>query len=120
MLIANIFHATNKGNHKAFLEEKMIKPVKLGVAAGLVWGVAVFLTTLFATWTAYGKAFIQVMMSMYIGLDFSWGGAFIGFIWGFVYVFIGFGILAWLYNKMTCCGCCGGNGHDQHENKQGK
>lgn len=78
----------------------MLDPKRLGVAGGILWGAVMFICTLLALFTGYSREFLQLMATVYPGYDISWGGAFIGLLYGFVDAFIGLYILAWLYNKI--------------------
>ncbi|MGM0439598.1 MAG: bacteriophage holin [Chlamydiota bacterium] len=87
-----------------------LHPVKLGLAGGVLWGLAVFVVTLISVVTSsmetagYGKMFLDVLASIYPGFTISVGGSIIGLIYGFIDVFIGLALFAWLYNAF--CGCC--------------
>jgi hypothetical protein len=78
-----------------------LKPVPLGVAAGILWGVlCVFLTTLLSVYTGYGKAFLEVIPeSVYPGYSITLTGSFIGLVYGFFDGFFCGVIFAWIYNK---------------------
>ena len=70
----------------------------LGMALGLVWGLAImFGTWWLLLWDAPGEI-ISKLGSFYIGYSYSWGGAIIGLIWGFVHGFIAGVLIAWLYD----------------------
>ena len=73
----------------------------LGLAGGSMWGVVLFLFTLTATATGYGREFVDLVVSVYPGFSVSYPGAFIGLVYGFVDAFVGFAVLAWLYNWFT-------------------
>ena len=75
-----------------------LNPKNLGLAGGIVWGVALFLFTLIAIPTGYGAVFLNLVSSVYIGHSLSVPGAFLGLIYGFIDAFIGVYIFAWLYN----------------------
>lgn len=75
--------------------------VALALAGGLMWGVVLFLFTLTATATGYGREFVDLVVSVYPGFSISYIGAFIGLIYGFVDAFVGFAVLAWLYNRFA-------------------
>jgi hypothetical protein len=68
------------------------------LAGGILWGVTCFVLAILAMY-GYGIPMINLFESLYIGFASSWKGAFIGAIWGFVDMFIGAYIFAWLYNK---------------------
>ncbi|MDR3623517.1 MAG: bacteriophage holin [Chlamydiales bacterium] len=79
----------------------MLKPVKLGIAAGIVWGVCMFISTILAIYTGYFEQFLRLMAGIYPGFDISWIGAFLGLIYGFIDAGIGFFLIAWIYNKLN-------------------
>ena len=83
----------------------MLKPCKLGLSVGIVWGLSIFICTILASFTDYSKDFLMVLKSIYIGFDIGIGGAFIGLVYGLLDGFIGFAIIGWLYNKLSGC-CC--------------
>ena len=69
----------------------------LGIALGIVWGLATLLGTwCLLLWGSPGKIMSNLGV-FYIGYTYSWGGAVIGLIWGFVYGFIAGVLIAWLY-----------------------
>jgi len=69
----------------------------LGMALGIIWGLAILLGTWWLLlWDSPGEIFSK-LASFYIGYSYSWGGAVIGLIWGFVYGFIAGVLIAWLY-----------------------
>ncbi len=79
----------------------MIRPVKLGLAGGILWGLCMFICTVIALYTGYAAQFLNLMSSIYFGYTISWGGSLIGFIYGFLDVFIGLFLLGWLYNLLN-------------------
>jgi hypothetical protein len=80
-------------------EVSMLNAKKLGAAAGIIWGLCMFVCTLIAMHTGYAKAFLLLMKSIYPGYTISFTGSLLGFLYGFADAFIGFFLLAWLYNK---------------------
>lgn len=76
-----------------------IDGLRLAVAGGLVWGLALFFLTLIAAGTGYGADFLNIF-SFYPGYEISFWGSPVGFIWGFVDGFIMLGLLAWFYNHL--------------------
>jgi len=80
--------------------------MKLNVKAyaltcGILWGLAVLLGTWWLLiWNSPG-AIISKLSAFYIGYSYSWGGAVIGLLWGFVDGLIVGAIFAWLYNKIA-------------------
>jgi hypothetical protein len=79
----------------------MLNATKLGLAGGIAWGVCLFLTTLLSVWTGYGKAFLEMVSSLYPWFGISIGGAFLGLIEGFIDGFVCLFVLAWLYNRFN-------------------
>ena len=77
-----------------------LNAVKFGIAAGLVWGIYVFAISLIAE-TGYALGLVQALGQLYIGDSASLGGAFLGFIYGFLDAFIGFYLIGLFYNMMT-------------------
>ena len=72
----------------------MLNAKKLGVAGGIVWALSMFVCTILAMYTGYSAVFLKVMASIYPGYAISWGGVFLGPIYGFVDAFIAFYLLA--------------------------
>jgi hypothetical protein len=75
-----------------------INPKNLGLAAGILWGFAVFITGLLNIETGLGWGFINSMGSIYIGYKGTMLGSFLGLIYGFLDGFTGGYLLAFLYN----------------------
>jgi len=76
----------------------------IAIAAGLVWGLAMFLTGLAnLIWPSYGQAFLEVMASIYPGYtpSASVGQVIIGTLYGLVDGSIGGAVFAWLYNRFA-------------------
>jgi len=79
-----------------------LKPLALGVAFGILWGGAVFLTTLLSYYAGYGTAFLEALpRSIYPGYSITLAGSFIGLIYGFIDGFVSGAVLGWLYNKVA-------------------
>lgn len=75
-----------------------LRKTALGISIGLLWG----LTILLGTWwllvrDAPGDV-ISKLSAFYIGYSYTWGGAIIGFLWGFVDGFIAGVLIAGFYN----------------------
>ncbi len=75
----------------------------LGLASGILWGLAVLLCTLWVVWKGGGNTF-GLLDKFYWGYSISYGGAFIGLIWGFIDGLICGWIFAWLYNRLVKSG----------------
>ena len=78
----------------------MLNPLKLGIAGGIIWGLSMFTCTILAIYCGYSTKFLNVMASIYPGFTISWGGAFLGLVYGFFDLFIGLFLLGWLYKKL--------------------
>jgi hypothetical protein len=78
----------------------MLNARRLGLAGGIIWSISMFICTVLAIYTGYTKEFLNLMGSIYLGYSISWPGAFIGLVYGFIDAFVGFYLLAWLYNKL--------------------
>jgi hypothetical protein len=75
-----------------------LNPVKLGLAAGILWGVALFIFSWVSRYSGWGMFWLSQWMDVYSGFNFSTLGIFIGLIYGFVDGFVSFFLLGWLYN----------------------
>lgn len=73
----------------------------LGIAVGLVWGLSVMLGTWWLLIMGSAGETISKLGKVYYGYTYSWGGAVIGFGWGFVDGFIGGFLIAWIYNLVN-------------------
>jgi hypothetical protein len=69
----------------------------LGMSLGILWGLSVFLTTIWAIAGGHGATLAQ-LQAYYFGYSVTYLGAFIGLIWGFVHGFIAGVLIAWLYD----------------------
>jgi hypothetical protein len=78
----------------------MLKPVKLGLSGGIIWGLSMLFCTILAIYTGYSAKFLDIMANVYPGYSISWPGAFIGTVYGFLDGFFGLFLLGWLYNKL--------------------
>ena len=70
----------------------------LGMALGIVWGLAIMLGTWWLLLLDAPGDIVSKLASFYLGYSYSWGGAVIGFFWGFVDGFIAGVLIAWIYN----------------------
>lgn len=78
----------------------MIDARRLGFAAGILWGLSMFVWTLVAMHMGYGMSCLTMMVEMYPGFEISMGGALVGLIYGFFDGFISLFLLGWIYNKL--------------------
>lgn len=77
-----------------------LKPIALGIAAGVLWGGCIFITTILSVYNGYGKAFLEAIPeSVYPGYSISASGSLIGLGYGLIDGFICGVIAGWLYNK---------------------
>lgn len=83
-----------------------INPMTLGIAGGILWGLGLSLMTLVNIMTGYGDFFLQMVQSIYPGYHASMMGIIVALVYGFIDVFVGFYLLAWLYNKMSNAHSC--------------
>lgn len=70
----------------------------LGMALGLVWGLAIMLGTWWLLILGARGEIISKLTAFYPGYSYSWGGAVIGLLWGFVYGLIAGVLIAWFYD----------------------
>ena len=109
---------------------KQLSSCGLGLACSITWGLALFILVLFNLHFDWGGTLLDVLSSLYIGIDYNIKGAFIGLFWGLAHGFIAGWVTAFLYNcsvhhiankccksssaaaSSSCCGnsnngCCG-------------
>lgn len=73
---------------------------KLGLAGGILWGLALFLTTLLGVWTNYAHNFLNILIGIYPKYRITYAGSILGLIYGFIDGYVGLYLLAWIYNKL--------------------
>ena len=76
----------------------MLHSARLGFAGGILWGITVFIMTVISIYTGYATEFLNILSGVYIGYTITWWGSVLALIYGFIDGFIGFLLLAWLYN----------------------
>lgn len=79
----------------------MLNAKNLGLAAGILCGVSMFVFTLIAMSTGYGDAWLKLMSSVYPGYTISFMGSILGLVYGFVDGFVGLFLFGWLYNRLN-------------------
>jgi len=72
-----------------------------GLTCGIIWGLTILISTIWILISGVGGETLGKLSKFYFGYSISWGGAFIGLIWGFVDGLIVGAIFAWLYNKLS-------------------
>ena len=73
--------------------------LKFGLAAGILWALAVLCLGIIDMW-GWGGGLVKGLGSLYIGYQAGIGGAVLGMIWAFFDGGIGALILALIYNKL--------------------
>lgn len=73
----------------------------LGLAGGILWGLAIFLLTYWFLLRGFEGKTLARLSNVYLGYSVTWYGGFVGLVWGFVDGFIGGALLAWLYNRFS-------------------
>ncbi len=73
----------------------------LALSIGIVWGLAVFLLTIWFLIIGNSGHLLSKLGTVYLGYSVSWIGAFIGLLYGFVDGLIGGALLGFLYNKFA-------------------
>tara|TARA_B100001964_G_C14079341_1_gene529509 strand:+ start:707 stop:949 length:243 start_codon:yes stop_codon:yes gene_type:complete len=71
----------------------------IALASGIIWGGGIFLLAIFSIFFSTYSNIIIFISNYYIGLDVSFVGGLIGFVWGFIDAGVGGALFAWLYNK---------------------
>ena len=71
---------------------------QLGLALGILAGLCMLILTWLSILWGYGTEILNLMASIYPGYTLTWGGSFVGLIYGFIDGLIGGYIIAWLYN----------------------
>jgi hypothetical protein len=71
------------------------------LTCGILWGATVLLATWWLLIFGFKGQLISNLDHFYFGYTFSWFGAVIGGIWGFLDGAIGGFAFAWLYNKLA-------------------
>jgi hypothetical protein len=78
----------------------------LGMAIGIIWGLSVFVLAILSMLFGMGTPIVDILSSLYWGLDSSVIGALVGLFWGFVDGFIMGALVAFVYNFCHCkCPC---------------
>lgn len=70
------------------------------LAAGILWGVTLFVITLSALWRGAGDH-LALLRGIYVGYHVSYLGSAIGLVYGFVTGLLGGALFAWLYNRLA-------------------
>lgn len=73
---------------------------RLGLTAGILWGLAMCVMTLVSLSTGYAAEFLKVMGSIYPGYHVSLVGSAVGLLYGFCDGYIGLYLGAALYARL--------------------
>ena len=73
----------------------------LALSFGIIWGLAIFLLTVWFLIMCYEGNLLAKLGSVYLGYSVSLPGAFIGLMYGFIDGLIGGALLGYLYNKFA-------------------
>lgn len=80
-----------------------LKKLSFALACGIMWGLTVFLATIWILIRGGEGQILSRLNLFYIGYSVTPVGSFIGLIWGFIDGFISGLFFSWLYNAMTKC-----------------
>ena len=68
------------------------------LAAGIVWGMAVFVMTLSTVWRGGGEH-LYLLSGIYYGYRVTYLGSLAGLLYGFASAALAGGLFAWLHNR---------------------
>lgn len=74
---------------------------RAALTGGLIWGFAMFFSTVWSVRTGYGRAFLKTLESIYPGYTVSASGSVVGLVWGFVEVYLAVQIALWVYRQLS-------------------
>jgi len=75
-----------------------LNKVACGLAAGIIWGLTIFIATIWVIVSGGGGEHLALLNRFYIGYSVTYGGSFLGLIYGFVDGFVFGWLFAFLYN----------------------
>lgn len=73
---------------------------RLAMAAGILWGAAIFVVTLISLANGYGSEFLNILVNVYPGYSISALGSVIGLVYGFIDAFVWVYLLWWVYSLL--------------------
>jgi len=73
----------------------------VGIALGLFWALSVFILGLTSLLFNYGTDWVTLLSGVYMGYSPTWGGIFMGTLWGFFDGLIGGVLFALIYNWVS-------------------
>lgn len=77
-----------------------IDAVRFGLAAGILWGISLFVLTLISMGTGYASEFLKSISYIYPGYSISGLGSIMGAVDGFIDGFVGCWIFIKIYNAL--------------------
>ncbi len=86
---------------KATCKPCKLSPRALGLSLGIIWGLAVLIIGLAATFWGYGTQFVSMFEALYPGFKLGIQGCIIGGLWGLVDGFVFGVLLGWIYNRFN-------------------
>ena len=94
-----------KNSQKKNRQTKKLNSLNLGLSGGIIWGGSLFLLTLISLPTGFAEKFLNLFQNVYpgygIGLPGALAGLFLGFLDGFIALYL-FGLIYnWLNDKKT-------------------
>jgi len=75
-----------------------LNKVACGLAAGIIWGLTIFIATIWVIVSGGGGQHLELLNRFYLGYSVSYGGSFLGLIYGFIDGFVVGWVFALLYN----------------------
>ncbi len=93
----------HKQVHKIMYEKLLFKPMRLGLAIGIMKSLCLFFLGVIAMVFGWGSALIRMLGSVMLGYEASFLGILLGVFWGFACGFITGYLFAEIYNKLGEC-----------------
>jgi len=78
-----------------------LNPTALGLSMAIFLAVSCFILVILSTYIGYATEIVELMGTVYIGVESSLVGAFFVLPWAFVDGFIGGFLIAWLHNRFA-------------------
>ncbi len=75
-----------------------LKPLALGLAAGIFWSLMMFVTTWISYYTGYAELFLKAFTGIYPGYTITPAGSLLVLVYGFIDGFVVGAAVGWLYN----------------------
>ena len=92
-------------------QNNKVCPMILALSLAVVWALSLTFLAWVCAGFGYGLPMVQLFGSVYLGYDASFVGGLIGFVWGFIDLFIGVWLVVFVYRFFRCVGqrCCASN-----------